>query len=257
MRSARVGIIVALAIGASAVAAASASAALPEYKECAKVAKHTGEFTTKDCNEESSTHEGNFELLAGLGKKVTFTATAKPIRFELEGGGIMECGTAKTTGELTGTKEERDVVMRFTNCKFFVDCSTPGEPEGTIVTEPLRGVLGYISKSPLKVGIVYSPEGTSPYWVQGLCSGSPSFGIRWEGALLGRVTGDLNMVSKESEQNFAQIGGHQEFTHFEGGSEGEDQLLVEFNSGSGFGGGGGWGLVMQAPIKGEALMIAA
>src|ERR1700742_3734355 len=53
-------------LAVAAVAVSSASAALPEYKVCAKATKvgktYTGEFTDKLCSAKSGTKEGKYEL---------------------------------------------------------------------------------------------------------------------------------------------------------------------------------------------------
>jgi len=237
-----------------AVIAASASAALPEYKECAKV-KHTGAFKEGNCAKESPTHEGDYEILSGLGSNTAFKASAATTAFELEGSEGLRCKSAKIAGETSGTKEQRGVVMTFKDCEMFGHgCTTEGEPLATVKTAPLKGVLGYISRSPLRVGIVYTAEAPGGYWAEAQCE---AFSLRWKGSALGEVKDDINEFSSESTDVFSTDDGVPEHTSFEGGTPGEFTLSSEIDQDGSWEGEGSLGFSTDAAVKGETLMIAA
>jgi hypothetical protein len=258
MRTKMMGLCLVAAFLVTAVAVSSASAALPEYKVCAKAAKvgkdFTGKYSDKDCTK--ATTGGKYELEAGTGKKSAFKAKSGPSKLETPGVGATECKSSKSTGEFAGTKEVKKLVTEFKTCTSLgKKCQSAGAKAGTIITEPSQGTVGYISKSPLKVGVVLSPEGGS-YLAQFECEGAQ---IRSLGSLIGEVKGNINTISKKFTLSFKQHEGKQEFTHFEGGSEGEHEVRTEFNLGEGFFPPGGLasGQEQVSEVTGEALEIAA
>jgi hypothetical protein len=158
----------------SAVLATSASAALPEYRACVKAPKvgkkETGAYEDKACTKVDPTHEGKYELgpeptktkLKGNSAPTVFTAyeplPGEPLALGKEGeatnlGGPLECGGLKAAGEITGPKETEFTVT-------YEKCSASGiacgnVKAGTIVTEKLKGELGYekAAGSPVEVKI--------------------------------------------------------------------------------------------------------
>jgi hypothetical protein len=242
----------------TAVAVSSASAALPEYKVCAKAAKvgkeFTGKYSDKACTK--TTTGGKYELVSGTGKKAAFKAKSPASKLETPGVGATECKSSTSTGNFSGSKEVKDVVTTFKVCTSLgKKCQSAGQKSGTIVTNASMGTLGYISKSPLKVGVVLSPE-TGTYLAQFECEGAQ---IRSLGSLVGEIKGNVNAISKTFTLSFKAVEGHQEFTHFEGGAEGEHEVHTEFNLGAGFEPPGGLPSAQEqvSTVTGEALEIAA
>jgi hypothetical protein len=244
-------------LAVAAVAVSSAAAALPEYKICAKAAKvgketPTGEFSDKSCTAKSP--GGKYKLEAGTGKKAAIKGSAGPSKLETEGLPSVECKSAKSAGETTGTKELKNNVVEFKTCTSLgKKCTSAGAKAGTIKTNKLKGVLGYISKSPLKVGVDLTAESggnSAEFSCEGL-------GVRTFGSVIGVQTGDINAISKESTLTFNETAGKQEITKFEGGPT--QILKSEFNLGEGFGPEGGIasGEQIVSVQKGEALEVAA
>jgi hypothetical protein len=256
-----VGLCLIAVFAVTAFASSAASAALPEFKVCAKAVKvgkttPTGEFSDKSCTVKAA--GGKYLLESGLGKKTAIKTKSKAAILETPGAGTVECKSSKSGGNTAGTKEETGVIVEFKTCTSIgKKCNSPGAKAGTIKTNALHGVLGYLSKSPLKVGIALSPEKSGAFDAEFNCEG---LGVQTFGTVIGQVTGDINVISKASVLTLAAPKeGQQEFTNFEGGAKGEDELKTEFNLGSGFGPPGGLSSSQKviSEVKGEALMIAA
>jgi hypothetical protein len=98
----------AVAGGASVVAAAEASAEAPEFGRCVKVTLGTGAFATSNCTSEGG--EKKFDWIAGPPPDPRFTLSVRTEtkrRFYFEGvqsKAIIGCEEATATGEITGPK---------------------------------------------------------------------------------------------------------------------------------------------------------
>jgi len=259
------GLCVAAALATAGVACASASAELPEYMVCGKATQvgkeYKGQYTTKECSEASKVQTGGkFELEKGFGKKVTFSAkSGKSILASAEVPEVMECASTSSTGELTGAKEVKNVVITSLGCEAGgFKCTSAGARPGQIITNPLRGELGYIAgkgTSTPTVGLLLVQEKTA-YAAEFDCE---ELLVRTQGPLIAEVTGDINTISTESVDTFRQSAGTQQYSSFEGGAFLEDVWRWEFNKGKGFEpeGGSPSGLELTALAKGGALEIKA
>jgi hypothetical protein len=175
-RSALVAFVVVFAM--IAMAAASASAALPEFNH-AKTEKFQGSFGTTI--------------------------------FEEVSGSIWDYEPATISGgEVTGSKEVGNLVITFTGGSAGA-CSNQGEKK-ELVTNKLHGRLGYINKAKTEVGLLLeSPSGQAI--VQ--CKNS-KFGEEWyAGSVIGRIT-PVNKPTSEFTLEFKQTHGIQELRKFEG-----------------------------------------
>jgi hypothetical protein len=198
----------------AAVAVSSASAALPEYKVCAKATKvgktYTGEFTDKLCSAKSGTKTGKYELESWeAAKKKGFkgkngVSTLDSYIPENEatpwtGGtvvGVVQCKSGKSAGEITGAKTST-VTVEFKTCSSEgKKCTSSGQKAGTIKTALLKATLGNISG-----GVGSDVESVS---------GGPSAEFDCEGlkivtngSVIGTNSGNVNKVSKEGVQTFA------------------------------------------------------
>lgn len=257
----RIATVAIVLLGASVTAAAlaaSASAELPEYMSCQRVAK-TGRYETNACSEENPGGKGKFELVKGF-KGAGFTSKAGRTRLEsVEIPEPMECKSTKLSGELTGAKEEKDIVATFTGCEAVgAKCTSAGAEAGTIVSNPLHGELGYLSgkgtSSPV-VGVLLMAQETT-YSSEFACEG---LAVRIRGALIAEVSGDINAISSKSSYAFRQSGGLPQYTFFEGGTFLEHAWRWEFNRGGGFEpeGGNPSGLEVTAPVASEPVEIRA
>jgi hypothetical protein len=258
-RIAIVGLVLSAASLTGVVLAASAAAELPEYVSCQKVAK-TGKYENNTCTEASAGGKGKFELSKGFGKSAAFASKAGKSRLEsVEVPEAMECRTTKLAGELTGSKAEKNILVTFTGCEAAGSkCTSAGADAGTIVTNLLRGELGYISgkgtKTPV-VGVLLAQQ-EATYSSEFSCEG---VAVRIHGPLIAEVTGDINAISAKSTYAFRQSGGLPQYTSFEGGTFLEDEWRWEFNRGEGFEPEGGTpaGLEVSATVSSEALEIQA
>jgi hypothetical protein len=147
----RVAVGLVLVVAASALAAQSA-AALPEVGRCVARAG-TGKYKDAACVEKagSKTAEKQFEFLKG-GEHLGFSAAAVgEAVLEAGGGTKIDCSSSTQTGKYDvdngAIKEVEGVVLRFKECSLpdFFKCNSKGAAEGEIVTNALKGPLGYIS----------------------------------------------------------------------------------------------------------------
>jgi hypothetical protein len=126
----------------SAVAVASASAALPEFKP--------------------------------IPTKKKFTSTSGKVIFQMAGATRIECAASTTTGEFTGAQTLGKTIIKFTGCKIpnaggggcEVDSIKPSGKNGEFVTNALKGELGTLEKSvaPSEVGLLLEPETGNKTW---------------------------------------------------------------------------------------------
>jgi hypothetical protein len=243
-----------VAVFAMGIAAASASAA-PTYYECAKAAKvgkaYTGNSNNKTCTETNEKGEGKYNLQPGRGKNKIFKGKGGAATLHTPTvGGEVKCSTSKDEGLVNAsfTGQEKVKVI-FGKCiSLGKNCSSAGAKKGEIKTNALEGTLGYISKSPLKVGVSLKGEGgadSADFNCEGLV-------IETKGAVIGEITGDVNAFSKESTDIFTVNGeGFQTVKNFEGGST--EVLKSEINGSGPFES----GEQTTTVNKGESLEIKA
>ncbi len=259
-----VGLCLIAASGAGAVLAASAAAELPEYMICQKAAKvgknFTGKFENSTCAEENASGKGKFELEKGFGASRAFTSKAGKSRLEAqEVPEWMDCKSTRLTGELTGSKEEKNIVVSFTGCEAAGSkCNSAGAEAGAITSNPLKGQLGYLAGKGTgtpTVGVLLVQQETT-YSAEFSCEG---VAIRIGGPLLAEVSGNVNVISGKTTYAFRQSGGVPQYTSFEGGTFLEDAWLWEFNVGMGYEprSGNPAGLELSAAVSSEPVEIRA
>jgi len=216
----------------TAFAAASASA-LPEVGVCVAKAG-TGKYKDANCTEKAGTKtsEKQFEFkkeIPGEGgnEKLPlkhFTAVSGHSSLETEEGNKIECTSAATAGEYTvkfstttgkqlPTKEVTNVVAKFKGCtEAGKNCQNKGGTLGEIITEKLKGPMGYISgkgtKTP-KVGQELTPVKAKGLFVTFECVGVGTITV---GAKTGGTLGDciiapftaasINVMSTETELQY-------------------------------------------------------
>jgi hypothetical protein len=108
-------------------------------------------------------------------------------------------------------------------------------------------VLGYLTGKGTgdpTVGLSLSAE-TGPL-LEASCAG---VGVGLAGAVIGTVTQDINFINKISTQSFTQTAGVQEFTSFEGGTPGAQELSAEINMGGGYQPAGPAGLQLSERVQ--------
>jgi hypothetical protein len=186
------------AVVTSAVLAASASAALPEF---------SGPFPKP------------FKSKSG-------TVIAE----EEGGGGKLECAASEGTGEIVGATKGK-VGLRLTGClgEAFEEkfpCTTLGSAEGEVVTSPLVATLGYINKTKEQVGLALEgPSGAAaPLVAQFECHVNylkRTLHFSWTGSVIGKLT-PVNKKVKPANHftlGFTQAKGKQKPSKLEGGLE--------------------------------------
>jgi hypothetical protein len=215
------GLCLVAAVALTAVAVSSASAALPEYKVCAKTAKvekkFTGKYTDKNCTvaaSEKEIEEGkhNKYELSGWeaakkkgfkGKNGVSTLDSYIPESESEpwtGGtvvGVVSCKSGKSVGEITGPKTST-VQVEFKTCTSEgKKCTSVGESKaGVIKTKQLTATLGYISGGGVGSDVEAADHGLSAEFN---CEGLE---IKTVGSVIGVNSGNVNEINKTSVQTF-------------------------------------------------------
>jgi hypothetical protein len=170
-----------LSIGA--VAAASASAALPEF---------SGPFPK------------------------AFTSTSKASTLETVGKTKVKCEADTNAGTITGPNAG-NLTITFTGCQTkTIPCNSPGAVPGEIVTHGLTSTLGYINRELKEVGIDFSnPAGALVLEFQ--CGPATAGVVR--GSVIGKITPVNKLVKPPAHftVKFAQKKGIQTIGKFEAG----------------------------------------
>jgi len=197
----------------SAVAVASASAALPELTK----PKSTTELTKKGLK----------------GKKLG----ANPI-LENKKSEKVECTEAELkSGEGKGTKEVTKVKILFSGCTAsfgFVECNNKGKNgKGEIETNELEGEIAYINKSKTEVGFLLKPATGQTVFVTFECGGIAKQEVK--GSVISKI-GEVNKEIKTGEHLTVKYkkgagAGEQEVTKLEG-KTGEFFLESKLNKGA-------------------------
>jgi hypothetical protein len=218
------------ASGFGALAASSASAALPELGRCVKLATKTGLFTGEKCIGTSKTHVGEYEFEAGPGAKkgVKESFTGK---LETTTGEVISCTAIQLFGEYTGAKSEKFTKFIGTGCEnvtHHTSCySNPVTPSKIESETALVGALGFIPGSKGAIpwaGWDLAAESSSTAIVMFFCGeakGLITFNL--EGSVIGHATKTGTMVSSFG-LTFKQTAGVQLVTGFIGGPEDVLQL---------------------------------
>jgi hypothetical protein len=154
--------------------------------------------------------------------KAKFTSTSGPGTL-FSGGGNVECTSDTNEGQILSATHF-DVLILFKGCKAFgfANCTTAGQPSGTIHITGL-GLLGFIKKTaPLDVGASIEITGLNAKLEEkspaefSCAGGLAKIAIR--GAAIGLIE-PLNTSSTTGKLGYKAPGGKQEFTKFEGGAE--------------------------------------
>jgi hypothetical protein len=247
--------------------AASAQAEGPTWYECAK---QVGGKYENGCATESAT--GKFEKIPGVDKGKAFKGKTGEIiiHMTLPGKGDFPTvceGPTKTEGVPTAPNGVSHVVIKFTGCRQFGDlrCQS-GTKSGEIVSESLVGALGYVSKSPLEVGLELTSEAEPGV---GLAAEFVCTGVaveRWKGRVIGTQSGDIDAIAKPFTLTYAVreaeiIPGFKSIINADERFEGGERafLASEFEEGKGWEPEGGLPLGIEATLenKGELLEVRA
>ena len=209
-------LIAAFALGA--VAAASASAGVPEFGTCVKVAG-TGAYENKVCTAPSSGHTGAYEwqpqagtatfTYTGLKKLVLEAQPPKPIK--------IECESSEATGKYTGPKTvEATWVLNGCRTGSGAKPCQSGLTPGKIETLPLTGELGFINKSVPTVGLDYKPTAGNNLLVAECGAGLTPEIATVSGSVIGQVS-KVDTANGYRKVRFLQSEGVQRVEQLEGG----------------------------------------
>jgi hypothetical protein len=85
----------------------------------------------------------------------------------------VECSKENNTGETEGKAGVANVAVVFKGCVVagYLPCESEGAEEGEVVTNALKGKLGYISKSAGEVGVLLEPVAHHGSFAEFNCSG--------------------------------------------------------------------------------------
>ncbi len=166
-----------------ALAAANASAALPEWGKCVKLPATIkgkekkagkGKFANSDCTE--GTTGGEYEFLKGTSelptRTFTNTMTSEKAELETSFGLGTNCTGETAHGELSGTKEVSNLTVTFTGCAVNLiptfPCENTYEEFPNELEEEFRYTPGEIRTFALKGKLVYISGAGTPIPVVGL-----------------------------------------------------------------------------------------
>jgi hypothetical protein len=207
-----VGLCVVAALALSAAVATSASATVPTWFECAKAPKvgkgHTGNYNDKLCTSFNSEGTGKYVLREGVGRIKTDKGKSEDVVLNVQtylGDSTVECakGGDRVTPLLPNRVVSVEVVLK--KCVTHVGggtkkCSSALRKAGEIKLHAMSGELGYISESPVVVGVKLGLESEPGGVIANFdCEGLE---VTVAGEIIGLQEGDVNAVSRESETVF-------------------------------------------------------
>jgi hypothetical protein len=137
-------------------------------------------------------------------------------------GRTVECQHGSALGFVQSAKDVLVNGITYKTCKSTgfggEACQSAGAASGEIVTLPLLGLLGYITKVPPLVGILFEPHGSINHFASFECS---AFGFKEKLTVKGTLICDLtsaapNMSTDKYHLNCKQTNGMSEPLTFEG-----------------------------------------
>jgi hypothetical protein len=188
-----------VAVFAMAAVVATSASALPEFGQCFKKGPGS-KYTDSNCTKKSTLKTpGEFEWRkatevanktfvgtggAGVLETNIYACESQKVRAQNCPEGEkevillkevkVECESETNHGEITGTKEVKNVAVTFRGCKLFGNspCSNT-ETAGEIHVNQLKGKLGFINKNanPREVGLLLEPAVKKGRFAQFACFG--------------------------------------------------------------------------------------
>jgi hypothetical protein len=211
-------------LGALALGATSASAALPEAGYCKHVAEGShGAYSGSNCVAHATNGKGLYEWTpVAEADKVTFKGAGAETKLWVGGKVRVKCVVANFSGEYLGPKTVK-ATMELQACatlegKQCTGLNTP-QSKSEIELLPLEGELGMIKNqvgAPKTVGLDLKPKSPSTVLALYEC-GNPLETFKLEGAVIAKVTPVSKMTTVMNE-NFLAPKGLQIPEMFEGGA---------------------------------------
>ena len=141
----------------------------------------------------------------------TFTGLGPAGKLETVGGSTVNCNDVHVNGRILSAKIDL-AKLTFLGCTATAGGATA--PCGTILTNPLLSLLGYIKASTKLVGILLEPEET--LFATFTCTaGIIKIKVEVKGTIGGEIT-PVNSSVHTFKLSFHQAGGKQEINQFEG-----------------------------------------
>jgi hypothetical protein len=217
----------------------SASAVAPEYGRCLKAEKnvkkeYTGGFSdskcTKKVTEAEKAKKGKYEWLPGVVKNKQASIGGKGILEEV-GKNAVGCKSETSTGEYVGTKEVKNVVVKFQECASGpFTCTSEGHPLGELETNALEGRVVWENEAAKKVALELFPAKGKEQFIEFTCGASLTVAVK--GAIL--VPVKTNTMSETVALKYKAKHGFQAPEFYEEGGKKVKAVLLSNFGGKGF-----------------------
>jgi hypothetical protein len=170
------------------------------------------------------------------GSKIPFTATLSPAFLEgSQSKSKISCTGGSGQGEVTGPKTVKNDVTTFVGCESSeLKCASAGQPQGTIVTKTLQGVLGGITSSLPGIRLFSQSAGRGGTLAEFECGGG-LVKVVVSGSVIGSLSGaagtnpETGKILSSGKLTFAESAGLQKYTKFVEGESGSEQLTATIN----------------------------
>jgi hypothetical protein len=218
---------------------ASASAAAPEYGRCIKGEKnakkeYTGSFSNSGCTKKVSEAEkakkGKYEWFPGAVKKGQTSIGGKGILEEV-GKNAVGCKSESSTGEYSGAKEVKNVIVKFQGCESGpFKCTSEGHAVGELETNPLEGRLVWENEAAKKVDLQLFPAVGQTQFIEFTCGAALTVAVK--GSIL--VPVKTNKMSETVTLKYKAKHGFQQPEAYEEGGKKVQAILLSNFAGKGF-----------------------
>jgi hypothetical protein len=218
---------------------ASASAAAPEYGRCLITEKnakkeYSGNFSdskcTKKVTEAEKAKKGKYEWFPGVVKNKQVSIGGKGILEEV-GKNAVGCKSQSSTGEYSGTKDVKNVVVKFKECASGpFTCTSEGHALGELETNPLEGRVVWENETTKKVDLELFPAGGKEQFIEFTCGATLTVAVK--GAIL--VPVKTNTMSATVSLKYKAKHGFQTPEFFEEGGKKVKAVLESNFGGKGF-----------------------
>ncbi len=227
-----VGLCLVAVFALGAAMAASASAEAPEYGRCLKATAekegkktvYHGGFTDSKCTKKSESKTGKYEWHPGAAKGGQVSAGGRAALEQVNGLGVGCKSEHSSQGELSGTKEVKNLVVVFEGCESVaLVCTSPGHKAGELVTVPLEGKVVWASKSAHTADLDLFPAGGAEKFIEFGCGATLTVAVR--GSILTPVKTDK--MASMATLKYKQKRGIQTPTQYETSGGGKVNAYLE------------------------------
>lgn len=240
-----IGLCIVAVVATSAVMTASASAVAPEpeYGRCIKKVKVDGSgFADSKCNKGVAS-KAKYEWLPGAVKKGQTTLNTTGGTLETVNKLGVHCTSETSTGEYLGSKEVKNIIVRFKGCQSVsFTCTSPGREVGELETKTLEGNVviekrffkeGKEEPNKNKVAFDLYPAGKTGLFIEFSCVDISA--VKVEGSILVPVKANTMLTTGELKYSATRGKQKPEFYETPTGEKVQDVLFSEFvGKGKGF-----------------------